>query len=151
MEPSVKNQLLQKQLTDKGYRLTRQRELVLDLLCTSARHADANLLYEQMRKQMPRVSLGTVYRTLNVLAAAGVICALHCGAQAHYDGNVREHYHIMCTRCGAVEDVAISRLKPLEEQAAQLSGYQVSDHQLSFYGLCAKCQKESGEQECSAT
>jgi Fur family transcriptional regulator, peroxide stress response regulator len=145
MEVLEGSRSLQERLTDKGYRLTRQRELVLELLRTSARHGDANLIYEQMRKQMPHISLGTIYRTLNVLAAAGLICELHCGEQANYDGNVQEHYHVMCARCGAVEDVGISRLKQLEEQAAELSGYQVSDHRLSFYGLCAKCQEESGE------
>lgn len=145
MDTLDKNQLLQEHLTDKGYRLTRQRELVLELLHTSARHADANLLYEQMRKQMPHVSLGTIYRTLNVLAAAGLICELHCGEQARYDGNVQEHYHVMCTCCGAVEDVDVGCLKRLEDRAAELSGYRIEDHHLSFYGLCAKCQEENGE------
>lgn len=127
MDALEKSQLLQTRLTDKGYRLTRQRELVLELLRTSARHADANLIYEQMRKQMPHISLGTVYRTLNVLAAAGLIRELHCGDQAHYDGNMQEHYHVMCNGCGAVEDVDIGHLKQLEAQAAELSGYRIDD------------------------
>jgi Fur family peroxide stress response transcriptional regulator len=147
LEEQSNGKLLQKCLTNKGYRLTRPRELILELLCTDAPHADANLIYDQVRKQLPHVSLGTVYRTLHVLAEAGLIRELHCGdGQAHYDGNVTEHYHVMCTCCGTVEDVPISRLDALEQQAETLTRFAVAYHRLDFYGLCARCQeRESGQ------
>lgn len=132
---------LEGRLAQKGYRLTRPREAILELLRATSAHPQADWIYEQVRKQLPHISLGTVYRTLHVLAEAGCIQELRFGSgQAHYDGNVQMHYHLICTRCGAWEDLDMPLARELEQVAAQRSGYRITGHRLEFYGLCRRCQ-----------
>ncbi len=92
--------------------------------------------------QLPHISLGTVYRNLEVLSDAGVIQRVEmAGAPRHYDLTVKPHYHIRCLRCGKVEDVAITSLADLERQAQAATGYQVVAHQVELVGFCPQCKQ----------
>jgi len=142
---SVAREELKQQLTRQGYRLTQPREIILELLRGTSIHPDANWIYDQVRKRIPHISLGTVYRTMSVLAEAGLIQELHFGdAQARYDGNVSEHYHVICMACGALEDIHMPPLRELERVASELTDYHISGHRVEFYGLCSRCQRKGG-------
>jgi Fur family peroxide stress response transcriptional regulator len=93
-----------------------------------------------VRKRIPNVSLGTIYRTLSILKEAGLIQALNYGGSfRRYDDDVEKHYHITCTKCGRVVDLDLPLRSEVEHQAAAATGFRVTDHRLEFYGICPDC------------
>ena len=133
------------ELEDSGLRSTRQRQAVLDVLRSTDVHPDANWVHQEVRKALPQVSLGTVYRTLNVLKEAGLIRELrYAGGPARYDGNSTPHYHVLCIACGRIADIDLALGFELERQIAAWTDYRITDHRLEFYGLCSECQKGEG-------
>ena len=122
-----------------AHRLTRQRRVILEALCKVTTHPAADEVYRMVRKQMPRISLGTVYRNLEVLSEQGKILKLDLsGSQMRFDGRIDHHYHIRCTSCGKMDDLEIKQ--PVElKRLRTVNGYQVHGHRLEFYGLCGNC------------
>ena len=129
--------------TPVGFRLTPQRRAILRVLRASDRHPDAGWIYEQVRKELPNISLGTVYRNLAQLGEAGEVVELGLGRARRWDGNIAPHEHIVCRRCGVVEDVDILRGgRDLDAMAAKASGFVVQSRQLQFEGICPRCQRD---------
>ncbi len=122
-------------------RQTRQRKLVLETLRNTKSHPTADWLFEQARQQLPSISLGTVYRNLNVLRDAGLIRELRVhGRTARWDADTSPHGHFICTECGEVQDVM--DLKPYDWKGLKdLVGCQVVYQRCEFYGLCPRCQR----------
>ncbi len=121
--------------------MTRQRRVILEELRKLRSHPTADELYELVREQLPRISLGTVYRNLEILSQCGLIQKLELGGpQRRFDGNVAEHCHVRCTRCGRVADVAMAPPAGLDESARAASDYEIVGHRLEFVGLCPQCQ-----------
>lgn len=124
-------------------RMTKQRRLILEELRRHNIHPTADVLYEQVRKKMPRISLGTVYRNLEILTALGEIQTLELsGSQKRYDGNPSKHYHIRCLHCGRVDDAPIAPLNRLEDELYDATVYTIMGHRLEFVGLCPKCSQD---------
>lgn len=122
-------------------RRTRQRDLVLKVLRSTRTHPTAYWVYEQVRKEIPDVSLGTIYRNLRVLKDMGEISELEFGPTfSRFDGNPRNHYHFTCTACGRVFDVDLPVLTELERMAQKSGDFEVHSHRLEFSGLCARCR-----------
>jgi Fur family ferric uptake transcriptional regulator len=97
-----------------------------------------------VRKRLPRIGLGTVYRNLDLLAERGIINKLDvCGEQKRFDGNISPHYHIRCNQCNRVEDIFIERDMELEKNAASYCNYKILDHHVQFSGICGKCLPEA--------
>ena len=93
---------------------------------------------------MPRISLGTVYRNLEILCRAGLINRLQTGGgQRQYDGGVHKHYHVRCVECGQVSDVPAEPFPDLDA-AAEAEGFRIIGHQLTFEGICDKCRESAG-------
>jgi len=125
---------------EKLYKHSKQRDALLMLLKSVKNHPTADWLYDELRKEFPRISLATVYRNLNLLVETGEIIKLDCNGNAeHYDGNPRNHYHFLCRKCSAIIDVSISSDKSLNELVAEKNTLKIEDHALFFYGLCDKC------------
>lgn len=123
-------------------RMTRQRKVILEALRNSKTHPTADALYDMVRKRLPRISLGTVYRNLEVLTALGEIQTLELGGnQKRYDGDPCKHYHIRCIHCGSVEDAPIAPLNRLEDKLYGSTVYNIIGHRLEFIGLCPECSK----------
>ncbi|MHB8927904.1 MAG: Fur family transcriptional regulator [Bacillota bacterium] len=130
---------------DRPLRNTRQRQVILEELGKVTSHPTADEVYAMVRRRLPHISLGTVYRNLELLSAAGEIQTLElAGTQKRFDGNPANHYHVRCLRCGRVEDLdlPIKALDGLEDAVAEASGFKAVGHRLRFMGLCPKCQKE---------
>lgn len=104
-------------------------------------HPTADMVYQHVRKEYPRVSLGTVYRNLNLLVELGEVIKLDCGdGYDHFDGNVQPHYHVVCTSCHAVEDLEMESIEHIKTIAnAAYSGI-ILGHKTVFYGLCEQCK-----------
>lgn len=128
-------------LNTKGYRLSKQRLAVLNALQNTKSHPDANWIYERVRKEIPHISLGTVYRTLGILKEAGLLRELDYGSSlSHYDANTENHPHIVCTNCGRIVDLPLSLPHRLKEQASKATDFLITDLRLEFYGLCPHCR-----------
>lgn len=126
--------------TGKPQRNTRQRAVILEELRAVTSHPSAAELYEWVRRRMPRISLGTVYRNLEVLARNGQVRKLDlAGAEARYDGDVSHHHHLRCTSCGSVADVQGLPEEPIEKDIGHLNGYEILGYHLEFLGICPEC------------
>jgi len=125
-------------------RETRQREAILNILRQFDSHPTADRIYEEVRKVIPNISKGTVYRNLKILRDAGEISELNLsGTVSRYEGRQENHYHFRCEKCGRVFDLDEPVNNEMDERVAKRTGFKVSYHQLEFRGLCRDCQQES--------
>ena len=127
----------------KNTRMTKQRKAILNILKGTDVHPTADWIYEKVKKEIPNISLGTVYRNLNVLEEMGEIMVLDYGSShSRYDGNPKNHYHFKCENCGKVFDIDHEVIEDLNKKVEENTPFKVSNHRLEFYGLCPECQKE---------
>ena len=132
--------------TKKRFRMTRQRKIILEELRNLHSHPTADEVYDTVRKRMPRISLGTVYRNLEILSRWGLARRLDlAGNRRRFDGSTEDHYHVRCVRCGGVEDVPLEPLRDLEESARRNTDFEIIGHRLNFLGLCPGCRNEATE------
>jgi Fe2+ or Zn2+ uptake regulation protein len=131
-------------LHPKNTRMTRQRKVILEELLKQNSHPSADEIYQMVRRRMPRISLGTVYRNLEVLASMGKIQKLELsGALKRYDWNTNKHYHIRCLHCDRVDDAPIAPLNQLENDLYGATVFEIIGHNLEFTGLCPECSKKA--------
>ncbi len=129
----------------KAQRNTRQRLLILDELRKLTCHPTAAALYEITRTKMPKISLGTVYRNLELLAQNGAIRKLQInGAEARFDANPEPHYHVHCIRCERIDDVHDLPEDFVQGQIQNLASYDIVGFRLNFLGVCPDCQDGEG-------
>ena len=120
---------------------SKQREAILRVLKETTAHPTAEQIYEQVRKEIPNISLGTVYRHLRLLKEEGRISELDViGAFSRYDAKTENHYHFICEQCGNIFDLDEPVDRDLDEKVARKTGFKVSNHSLAFHGLCKDCQ-----------
>ena len=131
----------------RGLRLTGPRRAILEVLRGTETHPTAEWLHRLVRRRLPRVSLGTVYRNLRLFVAEGLVKELP-GPHARFDGNLREHHHFTCLACGRIADVDGPLTEPhsraLVSRVASSGGFSVTHHRIEFYGRCAACRKGRG-------
>ena len=135
--------------SDQKHRMTRQRQVILEEV-KSGCHPTADQIYERVRKRLPQISMGTVYRNLDTLASLGFILKMQPDhPQMRFDGNTREHYHTTCMNCERVDDFPIepldNTLENMEKALGKLTKYGIFGHRLEFIGLCPECS-ERGEE-----
>ncbi|MDY0041805.1 MAG: transcriptional repressor [Desulforhabdus sp.] len=132
------------------FRLTHQRKVILEELRLAHSHATADEIYERVKKRLPRISLGTIYRNLEILASHGRIRKLDfAGGQRRFDINLTEHYHVRCLNCGKLKDVVLQAPLSFDGLVAGPNGYEISGVRLEFLGLCPECKavKQKGARE----
>jgi Fur family ferric uptake transcriptional regulator len=126
----------------KTLRTTKQRKVILDELRSLRTHPTAIEVYERVRKKLPKISLGTVYRNLELLSESGLIQKLEmAGKQKRFDGITENHYHVRCMVCGRVDDVDVAPLGAINEAIASASDYKILWHRLEFVGICPRCRE----------
>jgi Fur family ferric uptake transcriptional regulator len=124
--------------------MTRQRRVILEELRKVDTHPSADEIYEIVRHRLPRISLGTVYRNLEVLSELGEIQKLELsGSLKRFDWNTKKHYHIRCVRCNRVSDAPIAPLNQLEDELYGSTVFQIIGHNLEFTGLCPTCSEQT--------
>lgn len=132
----------------KKYRNSKQRSKILELLRSTKSHPTAIWVYENLRKDFPTLSLGNVYRNLNILVELGAVQELKFGSTFdRYDGNVQPHYHFICERCSEIQDLDMEHNQLLNDQVEELIHCRVNHHRLEFYGVCAKCSGRENHSE----
>lgn len=133
--------------TVKFQRNTKQRQVILEKLRQLENHPTASELYKVVREDLPRISLGTVYRNLELLTRMGLVRKLNSnGTEARYDGIPEHHYHIRCIRCDRIDDL----IDPPEgingKSIKQLGGYEITGYHFEFTGICPNCKEQEGQQ-----
>lgn len=128
-------------LTDTSkYRKSRQRESILKILRGTKSHPTADTIYLEMKDEFPDLSLGNVYRNLNILVETGMIKRLDFGSTFNrYDGNCETHSHFICEKCGEVSDLEINENLNPEDFIKNSKGKKVKNFTLEFFGICEKC------------
>lgn len=121
----------------------KKRDAILSCLRSTTTHPSAEWVYETVKKEIPDISLATVYRNLNLFKEQGLIQSLGTvqGVE-RFDGNTAPHVHYICTGCGRVLDLhGLSVPEELNNAAARESGGRVTSCQLNFAGICGKCSE----------
>jgi Fur family ferric uptake transcriptional regulator len=122
-------------------KMTVQRRVILEEIKKVNSHPSADELYLAVRRRLPDISMATVYRNLETLAEHGLIRRMwEVGAPRRYDGELEDHYHIVCERCGRVDDVPLHAVNGFLEEVRRVSDYEVKGYRLGFFGLCPDCR-----------
>jgi len=132
-------------LKQRGVRLTRQRQILLELIDHTGAHLDVEQLYSMAKERDPKINRVTVYRTLKMLKAGGLVDELdlmHYGGDQHYYETrlKQEHAHVICLRCGRVEEFFGEPLQRLRKQIEIHFGFQIMLARTEVGGYCAHCQ-----------
>lgn len=128
-------------------RLTAQRQIILEELGKVTSHPTANEVYDMVRKRLPRIGLGTVYRNLELMAETGLILKLEVGGtQKRFDATTNLHYHVRCSECGRVDDIELPVQSKLDRLAAKACDYQILGHHIEFSGICPDCARATAKQ-----
>jgi Fur family ferric uptake transcriptional regulator len=123
-------------------RNTPQRQIILEELSSVTSHPTAAELFSLVRKRLPRISLGTVYRNLEVLHESGQVNKLElAGNETRFDATTSPHLHIRCSGCGRIDDIMDPGM--LVNPPAEMAGYQVQGCRLEYFGLCPDCRDNS--------
>jgi Fe2+ or Zn2+ uptake regulation protein len=139
--PGTLEQDIREKFRRSGYTLTSQRRAVLEALKEAQGHPSAEDIYLIVKKNNPRVALGTVYQALSVLEEIGVVGSKHWSeSPTRYDLNVEPHLDIRCARCGEVSEIAGVELGELEERIRENSPYEVTRTTVVIEGLCPACR-----------
>ena len=120
-------------------RHTKQLEVIWDAVKDETSHPTADQIYEKVRKEIPNISLGTVYRNLQKLAHQHRLQILKLSRSQHFDPLVQRHDHFICERCNRVYDILVDSKAKIFPPSLPTSGFKVTSHQLSLYGTCKDC------------
>ncbi len=124
----------------KTLKFSRQRESIKACLMARSDHPTADAIYAAIREEYPNISLGTVYRNLNLLVELGEVRRLRCdNGPDHFDGDTTPHYHFLCRHCGRVIDMPMSHMNELNVLAGRYYPGHVENHAMLFYGVCKDC------------
>lgn len=129
------------QLRARGFRMTPQRLAILHVLCHAGTHLPPTEIYRQAKRDFPRLTEPTVYRTLEFLAGNGLVHASHSNnGRLTYQIAGDDHHHIVCRICGSEIEVQHHLLESLYRELESTSGYVRIDSHVTFFGVCPECQ-----------
>lgn len=132
-------------------RRSRQRELVFEAVAATDTHPTAEWVHTRVRRRLPRISLGTVYRNLQLLVAEGRLRSWTRGRTTRYDADVAPHDHFCCRRCGLLLDLERAPRQFGEERRLRASGHLIEESVLEFVGICRRCrrsERRGGTERC---
>ena len=123
---------------------TRQRRVILEELRKVVSHPTAADLYESVRRRLPRISQGTVYRNLDLLVKEGAIRKFEfSGSRARFDATVARHHHVRCVECGQLDDFTGLAKNDFDDCSGEMNGYYILGHRLEFFGVCPQCREHA--------
>lgn len=130
------------ELKKGGLKVTRQRQVIIDILSTSSNHPSAYKIFTEARKRVPTISMSTVYYTLNLLKKEGLVKEIGFYDKPNrYDGNVINHINLICIDCGRIEDYM--GYLPIEfDKIEEETGFKAHDMRFECYGYCRECKQK---------
>lgn len=137
---------IKQQLSAHSYKLTPQREATVRVLLENEEdHLSAEDVYLLLKEKSPEIGLATVYRTLDLLSDLRIIHKINFGdGVARYDLNAegaeRFHHHMVCTQCESVDEILEDLLGEVEQKVETEFNFKITDHRLTFYGICHRCK-----------
>ncbi|QOV19344.1 transcriptional repressor [Blautia liquoris] len=128
----------------QALKYSRQREAIKELLITRKDHPTADMIYTELRRTQPNISLGTVYRNLALLAELGEIKKFSAGDGVdRYEADLTPHSHFVCRECGAVLDMKLDHQTKIRHLAEKNFEGIIEDCSVNFYGICPACKQKS--------
>ncbi len=121
-------------------RNTQQRRIIYEILKDTDIHPTADWIYSEVRKVIPNISLGTVYRNLKVLKEEGIIIEITDGKQSRFDARIDNHFHFKCNTCGSIYDIESSEVPNLNKDSLERKGFEVESMDITFNGICPNCK-----------
>lgn len=137
-------EIFEKYLIKQNLRDTPQRELILDAFLKREEHVSAEQLYDIVKKLDPSIGQATVYRVMKLLMEAGLASEVDFGDKVmRYEHcyNHPHHDHLVCRSCGKTVEVVDAVIEELQKRLAERSGFELTDHEMYLYGICAECRK----------
>lgn len=134
---------LKEQLKGKSCRVTKQREIILDILADNeGRHFTAEDIFSEAKKINPRIGIATVYRTLELFTTHGIVRKLDFGVgPSHYEfAPSRDHHHLICLNCGRIYEVKDVLCFELEKSISYNHDFEITASSLRFFGYCSNCR-----------
>ncbi|AJS60111.1 peroxide-responsive transcriptional repressor PerR [Paenibacillus sp. IHBB 10380] len=129
------------QLKTSGVRITPQRHAILDYLMESMSHPTADEIYRALEPKFPSMSVATVYNNLKMFMESGMVRELTYGDDSsRFDANVTDHYHVICEKCGKIEDFMYPSLESVEHEAELATGFKIKGLRMELYGVCQVCK-----------
>lgn len=135
--------LLRRRCAERGLAFTHQRQVIYRALVSSHLHPSPEEIYEQVRAEMPSISLATVYKNIKTFLEIGLLrelTTLH--ENQRLDANLEPHHHLVCERCKKVEDLPAGDLQPLRWKRSQPRSFQIKAYKVEVSGLCAECARK---------
>lgn len=124
------------------FRQSKQRNRILEILRSTESHPTADWLYNQLKSEFPKLSLGTVYRNLSTLEEQGLIKKIHFGSTFdRFEANTNPHYHLICEKCEKIMDFELPIYNDINKQAKKKTNFNIHHHKLEFFGVCESCNK----------
>ncbi|NOZ89736.1 MAG: transcriptional repressor [Epsilonproteobacteria bacterium] len=135
-----------KLLKSNKLKYTKQRELILEIIYNNKGHFTPEDIYNLIKQNYPNVTLGiaTVYRTLTLLEASGIVSSISFGVQGKkYEFGLTEHHdHLVCIECGGIEEFFDETIEKQQEEIAKKFNFQMHDHIMKIVGICKRCQEK---------
>ena len=133
------------ELRQQGYRLTPQREMIVEAVAHAGRHVTAEEVFEQVQARTSAINIATVYRTLDLLVELGLVSRADLGGgKVTYASPLHgPHCHLVCRHCGRVIEADHDLVVPLEEQLRERYSFAAELHHFAIFGLCADCRSQS--------
>jgi Fur family transcriptional regulator, ferric uptake regulator len=130
-------------LWDAGHRVTRQRAMILEALCTPGGHTSLGDIYLRVQREDPSIDRSTVYRALRLFVDLGLVVAADTGdGELYYEvAKLSPHHHLVCRRCGDESEIGDAALSAMFEHVAQQHDFRVETDHLVLFGLCGECQR----------
>ncbi|HXV27984.1 MAG TPA: transcriptional repressor [bacterium] len=126
-----------------GVSVTPQRVLIFKSLASTDSHPTADEIYSGIKKELPTVSLATVYKTLETFERLGFISKTRVtGERARFDANREHHHHLICKRCGLIADIYDQALHRTLSHEKMRSGFRVEQYRIDFFGVCKNCRQQ---------
>ena len=133
-------------ITIAGTKFSRQRQCIMNYLSETKEHPTAEMVYLHVKKEYPSISLGTVYRNLNLLTEQGQIRKLSCGDGCErFDWDTTPHNHFICRHCGHVMDLDMEPFEHINTLAGVHFLGRIEGHVTYFYGICEECLFSAGQ------
>jgi Fur family peroxide stress response transcriptional regulator len=130
-------------VTRRMSRKSSQRDAILRVVKNTNSHPGADWIYEQVKKEIPNISMGTIYRNLRLLVNTGEVKEINIpGIPSRFDGSTNDHHHLLCENCGRIFDLDESIDFDMKARIFKKTGFKTKVQHLKFIGLCADCQKE---------
>ena len=123
----------------KKERMTAQKSFIFGYLRSVKTHPSAEVVYKEVKKKLPNISQGTVYRVLNNFKDKGEVLAIDTKDNVHFDADISDHAHFICEKCGNVFDVSdeCSKCGILKNKKTKVGS--IKNYKINFYGTCKKC------------